>query len=221
MKEITETSNKGIQFLIQEEGLVKRPYKDSAGIPTIGIGMTYYPDSGKKVTLSDPPLTTERSIALFRMMLKNYEYGVYSVTRDDINHNQFDALTSFTYNTGTFGFKSSALLKKVNANKLDPTIKIAFEQWRNATINGKKVPILLPRRKREAALYFTPDESQHATDQQIYINQVKFIQSKLGLPEDGIFGKNTRAAVIIYQNKHNLIPDGIVGSQTLAELNKL
>lgn len=216
MKEIRETSNKGIQFLIQEEGLIKRPYLDQVGVPTIGIGCTYY-ENGSRVKMTDTPITTERAIALFRNLLKNYELAVYSSTRDDINHNQFDALTSFAFNVGVNGFKSSELMKKVNKDKQDPKIKLAFEAWKNA--GGK--PILLSRRKREAALYFVPDNSQQATDEQLYINQVKHIQVKLGLPSDGIFGNNTKQAVISFQKKHNLIADGIAGPQTLAEINKI
>jgi lysozyme len=216
MKEIRETSNKGIQFLIQEEGLVRRPYLDQAGVPTIGIGCTYY-ENGTKVKMTDPAITTERAIALFRNLLRNYELAVYSLTRDDINHNQFDSLTSFTFNVGTTGLKISDLLKKVNANKEDPKIKEAFEAWKNA--GGK--PILLARRKREAALYFTEDNSQQDTDQQLYINHVKLIQTKLGLPVDGIFGKNTKAAVEAFQKKQGLIVDGIAGTQTMAALNKI
>jgi len=216
MKEIRETSNKGIQFLIQEEGLVKRPYLDQVGVPTIGVGSTYW-ENGTKVKMTDSPITTERAIQLFRTTLKGYELTVYSLTRDDINHNQFDALTSFTYNVGTHGFKISDLVKKVNKNKEDPTITAAFEAWKNA--GGK--PILLSRRKREAALYFTPYDEQQATDEQLYINQVKYIQAKLSLPDDGIFGKNTKAAVIAFQKKQGLIADGIAGPQTLAELNKI
>ena len=216
MKEIRETSNKGIQFLINEEGLVRRPYLDQVGVPTIGVGMTYYPDSGKRVTLKDPEITVTRAIQLFRLMLKSYEQAVWAPTRDDINHNQFDALTSLTYNIGTNGFKSSNLLKVINDDKEDPNIQQAFEAWKNA--GGK--PILLARRKREAALYFTPYNEQQATDEQLYLNQVMHIQNKLGLPADGIFGKNTKAAVIVFQKKHGLIADGIAGPQTLAELNK-
>lgn len=216
MKEIRETSNKGIQFLIQEEGLVKRVYKDSVGVYTIGIGSTYW-ENGEKVKASDGPITTERAIALFRNTLRNYELAVYSTTRDDINHNQFDALTSLTYNIGVAGFKGSSLLRKVNANKDDKAgIQAAFEQWKMA--GGKA--ILLGRRKREAALYFTPDNTQYATDEQLYIKHVKHIQAKLGIDADGIFGKNTKAAVVEFQKNHGLIADGIAGPQTLAELNK-
>ncbi|RYF09996.1 MAG: hypothetical protein EOO42_23200, partial [Flavobacteriales bacterium] len=72
MEEIKQVSNTGIQFLIGEEGLVKRPYLDQVGIPTIGVGCTYY-ENGTKVKMTDPPITTERAIQLFRNLLKNYE----------------------------------------------------------------------------------------------------------------------------------------------------
>lgn len=219
MKEITEMSENGIQFLIREEGLVKRPYRDAAGIPTIGVGMTYYPDSGRKVQMSDPALTTDQAIKYFKLMLKSYELGVYSVTRDDLNPNQFDALTSFTYNIGNAGLKNSTLLKKVNANTYDPSIADAFLAYSKATINGVKKPILLGRRKREADLYFK-SYNQPVSQDHLYINHVKYIQKKLGLVVDGIFGAKTKAALLEFQKVNGLIADGVAGPQTLAELNK-
>ncbi len=38
--------------------------------------------------------------------------------------------------------------------------------------------------------------------------------------EDGIFGKNTRLAVIDYQRAHGLIADGVIGAKTWASLPK-
>ncbi|WP_256013099.1 glycoside hydrolase family protein [Desertivirga xinjiangensis] len=215
--EIREVSTTGIQFLIKEEGLVKRPYLDSVGIPTIGIGCTYYED-GRKVKMTDPAITTERAISLFKNMLRTYERAVYSVTRDDINHNQFDAMASLTYNIGVNGYKGSTVVKLVNQDPNDLRIKAAFEMWKNA--GGK--PILLGRRKREAALYFTPDAKPKIDNvEDIYKNQVKYVQAKLKIPVDGIFGPQTRAAVIASQKAYGLVPDGIVGPKTLQVLNKL
>ena len=42
VKEIRFISPNGINFLIKEEGIILKPYRDSVGIPTIGIGCTYY-----------------------------------------------------------------------------------------------------------------------------------------------------------------------------------
>lgn len=46
-------------------------------------------------------------------------------------------------------------------------------------------------------------------------NQVAKIQTILGIKPDGVFGKNTKAAVIAFQNKHGLKADGIVGPNTM------
>lgn len=148
--EITKVSPAGIEFLIKEEGLRLRPYLDSASIPTISIGCTYYP-SGKKVTMQDPTLTKEQAISMFKTVLTHYEQAVYSVTRDDITQSQFNALVSLAYNIGVASFKGSSLLKLVNANPSDPAISAAFERWQFAN----KKPVLLARRQREHALYFS------------------------------------------------------------------
>lgn len=50
---------------------------------------------------------------------------------------------------------------------------------------------------------------------------VKQLQGKLGITADGIFGNNTKNAVIAFQQKHGLSPDGIVGNNTNAVLNTL
>jgi lysozyme len=128
------------------------PYLDSVGCATISAGVTWYP-SGKRVTLDDPPITKERALQLFKHILSHYEKAVWSVTRDDLNQNQINALVSICYNIGITGFKRSTLLKKVNHNLNDFNIRNAFLAWRFA--GGK--PILLERRKRESALFFLKD----------------------------------------------------------------
>ena len=43
---------------------------------------------------------------------------------------------------------------------------------------------------------------------------VKELQEALGLPADGIFGAQTKSAVIIFQKSNGLAADGLVGSKT-------
>ena len=50
--------------------------------------------------------------------------------------------------------------------------------------------------------------------------EVKKLQSKLGLTADGVFGKNTSEAVKNYQTKNGLTPDGIVGPKTWETIMK-
>jgi lysozyme len=60
---------------------------------------------------------------------------------------------SFAYNLGPNALKGSSLLKKVNANTNDLSIKAEFMKWVNA--GGKKLAGLVRRREAEAILYFT------------------------------------------------------------------
>lgn len=148
--EVKVMDNYGVEFLAKEEGVILHPYLDAVGIPTIGVGCTFYED-GTRVKMTDPPITRERALSLFKNVRDLFEKTVWSVTRDDISQNQFNALVSICFNIGIGGFKGSTLLKRVNANPNDPSITEAFKMWRNS--GGK--PILLGRRIREAKLYFS------------------------------------------------------------------
>ena len=148
---ITKIGNEGIKLIKFFEGFRSNPYLCPAKVPTIGYGNTYYPN-GKKVTLNDPPIDENYASQLLLILLDTYEKAVDSYCRDDINQNQFDALVSFAYNLGTGALKSSTLLKKVNANPNDPSIKFEFDKWVMA--GGKKLPGLIKRRAAEAELYF-------------------------------------------------------------------
>lgn len=151
MTEIKTLDQVGRDFLAKEEGIKLKPYLDSVGIPTIGIGCTFYPD-GRKVTMNDPALPNVKAAwDLFDKVNSGFLLTVYSTTRDDINQNQFNALLSLCYNIGPGAFKGSTVLKLVNKNPADPKIAAAFEMWKSA--GGK--PVLLARRKREAKLYFS------------------------------------------------------------------
>lgn len=147
---ITTMSDAGVRFLIGEEGVRLRPYYDSVGVPTIGVGCTMYED-GRRVKITDPPITYERAMELFKRVLKNYEVAVASRLVQTVNQNQFDAMVSLCFNIGVGAFAKSSVLRLVNRNPADPAISAAFEMWRNA--GGK--PILLKRRIREAKLYFS------------------------------------------------------------------
>jgi len=151
--EIRKLDQAGRDFLAKEEGGYQiKPYLCPAKIPTISAGATYY-ENGNKVKLSDPMITMERAKAIFANILPIYEQAVYSITRDDINQNQFNALVSLAYNIGCAAFKKSTVVKRVNANPNDPTIRNAFAMWNKA--NGKELKGLTLRRGREANLYFS------------------------------------------------------------------
>jgi len=127
-------SQKGLDLLKRFEGVRLKPYLCPAGIPTISIGCTYYPD-GTKVRMTDPEITQARATEIFLNVLKHYESSVDSFTRDDITQNQFDALVSFAYNVGTGALKKSTLLKKVNATSYHYILQ--DKQGRNTKVYNK------------------------------------------------------------------------------------
>jgi lysozyme len=148
---ITKTGKAGIEMIKTFEGFRAAPYKCSAGVPTIGYGATFYP-GGKKVTMTDVAITEEQAVELLANMLVSFEKYVDSYCIDTITQNQFDALVSFAYNLGPANLKSSTLLKKVNANPNDESIRLEFLKWVKA--GGKTLKGLVRRREAEADLYF-------------------------------------------------------------------
>lgn len=149
---VTKISQKGLDLIKRFEGLKLKPYLCPAGIPTIGYGNTYYTD-GKKVKLTDPSITQAKADELLKLLIQSYEKDVDSFCRDDISQQNFDALVSFAYNCGPRNLKSSTLLKKVNLNPNDPTIRAEFMKWNKGA--GKVLAGLTKRRQAEADLYFS------------------------------------------------------------------
>ena len=148
---ITKTAKAGIDMIKLFEGFRSKPYKCPAGIPTIGYGATFYPN-GKKVTMTDAEITEVQATELLSHMLVNFEKYVDSYCVDTITQNQFDALVSFCYNLGPANLKASTLLKKVNANPQDESIRLEFMKWVKA--GGRTLAGLVKRREAEANLYF-------------------------------------------------------------------
>ena len=144
--------NKGYLLITKFEGLRLKPYLCSAKIPTIGYGNTYYSD-GKRVTLLDKDITKQQAFDMFKEVANRFAKRVDALVTSNINQNQFNALVSFAYNVGTGNFSSSTLLKKVNRNPDDLTIKDEFLRWNKA--GGKVLNGLTNRRNEEADLYFS------------------------------------------------------------------
>ena len=144
--------NKGYLLITKHEGLKLKPYLCPAKIPTIGYGNTYYPD-GKRVTLLDKDITKQQAFDMFKEIANRFAKRVDTLVTSNINQNQFNSLVSFAYNVGTGNFSSSTLLKKVNRNPDDLTIKDEFLRWNKA--GGKVLNGLTNRRNEEADLYFS------------------------------------------------------------------
>ena len=141
-----------LKDLVKEfEGCSLKAYKCPAGIWTIGYGNTQY-ENGKAVKEGDI-ITQERAEQLLEVILIKFVQQVGELVKSKVNQNQKDALTDFAYNCGVGNLRSSTLLKKVNADPNDKTIRAEFEKWVRA--NGKVLNGLVKRRTAEANLYFS------------------------------------------------------------------
>ncbi len=107
------TSSVGINLITSFENLKLIAYLCPAKVWTIGFGTTVYPN-GNRVKQGET-CTEAEAKAYFAHDLNRFERAVNGSVNVPISQNQFDALVSLTYNIGEGAFKSSTLLKKLNA----------------------------------------------------------------------------------------------------------
>lgn len=143
-----KTSKKGIDLIKKWEGCKLESYKCSAGHDTIGYGNTFYED-GKKVKAGDK-ITKQRAEELLANLLPKFEAIVNKKILIPLTQNQFDALVSYTWNTGG----STTLFNLINYKSSDASIREWFET-KYTSVGGKQIPGLVNRRKDEANLYFS------------------------------------------------------------------
>ena len=143
-------NKEGADLIKEFEGCKLKAYQCSAKKWTIGYGNTFYED-GKPV-LPGHAITQEKANQLFELISADFSAKVAKLVPLHITPNQFGALTSFAYNCGVVNLQKSTLLKKVNANHNDPSIRAEFLKWNKA--GGKVLAGLTRRREAEANLYF-------------------------------------------------------------------
>lgn len=141
----------GYKLIQQFEGLKLKAYQDSIGIWTIGYGNITYLD-GTKVKKGDE-ITREQADLMFKQTANKFALEVAKLIDVCLTQNQFNALVSLAYNIGIGAFKDSTLLKKVNVNPNDESIRKEFKRWNRA--GGKVLNGLTRRRNEEADLYFS------------------------------------------------------------------
>jgi lysozyme len=137
-----DLSREGLMAIAAHEGIVLRPYKDSVGVWTIGVGHT------KAAGHPDPAafkgeLTLSEALGLFRHDVSKYAADVARAVKVPLQQHEFDALVSFHYNTGAIG--KASFVKKLNAGDRAGAIK-GIMDWR-------KPAEIIPRRTAERDLF--------------------------------------------------------------------
>ena len=142
----------GYLLITKFEGFSATPYLCSANVPTIGYGSTFYID-GFKVTIKDSAISESQALDMFKIIADKFAINVTKLLKKTVTQNQFNSLVSFAYNCGINNFTKSTLLKKVNINPNDLTIRQEFLKWNKA--KGKIITGLTRRRNEEANIYFS------------------------------------------------------------------
>ena len=148
--ESMSVSNKGVDLICEFEGKRLVAYDDGVGIWTIGFGTIKYPN-GVRVKKGDT-CTLDQAKEYMRHDLIEFEHTVNSSVKVPLNQNQFDALVSLAYNIGSNAFKSSTLVKKLNAGDYHGAAD-QFNVWVNG--GGKRMQGLVNRRDREKLLFLS------------------------------------------------------------------
>lgn len=144
---LRQTNAAGLALIKQFEGCVLTAYPDpgTGGDPwTIGYGHT-----GSDV-YRGLSITQQQAEDLLKRDLQRFEQEVCNLVKVSLTDNQFAALVSFDYNTGSLS--SSTLLRLLNASNYQGAAD-QFLQWTHA--GNQVLPGLVSRRQAERRLFLS------------------------------------------------------------------
>lgn len=147
--QVCTVSDEGLALIKQFEGFRPYPYKDVAGLDTIGFGHLIKP--GEKIPV---PLLGQAAHELLVRDTEEAQTGVNRYTSIPLKQGQFDALVSFTFNLGVGAYKGSSVRDRVN-RELHIDVPGRMLLWNKARVDGKLKPVpgLTRRRIAEGTLY--------------------------------------------------------------------
>jgi lysozyme len=146
-------SKKGRDFLIAQEGVRRYAYNDSAGHATFGVGHLLHLGPVREADRQrwGTPRHPKPMSLVYEVLaedLRKYELVVRRTVRRRMWQHRFDACVSLAFNIGIGGFADSTVARELREARkgFGQRAADAFLLWRNP-------PELLPRRKRERALF--------------------------------------------------------------------
>lgn len=141
-------TDEGLALIKEFEGFRAKAYRDAVGVWTIGYGHTSA--AGEPVVKPGMVITKEEGTRILRRDVEMFAAGVRKAVKVRLNDNQFSALVSFAYNVGLGAFRTSSVLKAVNAKDFG-RVPVRLNLWVKA--GGKTLPGLVRRRAAEGALF--------------------------------------------------------------------
>ncbi len=130
------------------EGFRASPYLCPAGVATIGYGTTTY-DDGKRVLLTDPPVTREQADTMLSRRLRRVYLPALLRACPALATappGRVAALLDWTYNLGEGNLRASTLRRRVNAGEWND-VPAELRRW--VFGGGVRLPGLVARREAE------------------------------------------------------------------------
>lgn len=196
-----KTSKNGLDFIAKWEGVVLKPYKDVAGLRTIGIGHLITPSENFPDGVE---ITREQAMQLLSADVAKCESAIAKVIKVPLTQNQFDALISFGFNCGVGVYSTSSACKALNTGDNAGFIS-GLMMWDKARVNGVMTPVagLTARRRAEGELFKSDEIKMEAsmpwTKELLVEVQSKLQSLKLYTKKvDGVWGPGTDAALKAY-----------------------
>ena len=152
-------SPRGLAIIKEFEGFSAKAYYCPAKVLTIGYGTTNSDRSITGVTITEGMTITEKQASEWLKKSVDLKYGKNVNKFDHIYHwtqNEFDAMVSFAYNLGSIDGLCA------NGKRSKPQIADAMLKYVKA--NGKVLPGLVKRRKKERALFLSKDNGDKVKD---------------------------------------------------------
>lgn len=143
MRDLTDA----VDLIKQFEGMRLTSYKCPAGVWTIGYGSTTF--EGHKVT-EGMTITEKQAEQQLIRDLQPACRAIDAYVTAPLNNNQYCALVSFVYNIGSGNFKTSTLVKKLNAEDYQGASDELL-RWNKS--NGHVLEGLCRRREAEKKLF--------------------------------------------------------------------
>lgn len=144
---MTDVPDDAVRMAEEFEGFSATPYRDSAGVWTIGYGSTH-DQLGHPVTAHTPAITRAIAEGLMRRDLTRAVTEVSKDVRVPLTEEERAALIDLIYNIGSGAFAGSTLLRKLNAGDYDGAAD-QFARWNQA--GGHVLAGLVRRRATERA----------------------------------------------------------------------
>lgn len=136
-RHIRKTSKAGLALIVSREGVRLKTYRDSRGIPTIGVGHTQGVKVGQKISL----------VQAYRFLAADVRSVEAVLNKLDIpDQRMYDALVSFGFNLGPGYFQPSFSMGHALHHRLWSSAASAFDNYHTP-------PEIVGRRNSEKAQF--------------------------------------------------------------------